>query len=68
MAQVEQALSCSATGSAATVRDRLRGLIDTFQPDELIVTGMIHDHTARIRSFELAADVLEGLSNGALAA
>jgi len=68
MAQVEQALSCSATGSAATVRDRLRAIIDTFEPDELMVTGMIHDHDARVRSFEIAAEVLSDLSDTAVAA
>jgi luciferase family oxidoreductase group 1 len=68
MAQVEQALSCSATGSAATVRQRIRAIIDTFQPDELMVTGMIHDHTARVRSFEIAAEVLADLSEEAVAA
>jgi luciferase family oxidoreductase group 1 len=68
LAQVEQALSCSATGSAATVKDRLRSLINTYQPDELMVTGMIHDHTARVRSFEIAADVLTDLREMAVAA
>lgn len=68
MAQVKQALSCSATGSAATVKQQLRVLIETFQPDELMVTGMLHDHTARIRSFEIAAEVLRDLSEGAVAA
>ncbi|CUH39135.1 Alkanal monooxygenase alpha chain [Jannaschia seosinensis] len=58
MAQVEQALSCSATGSPATVRKQLGAIIEAFQPDELMVTGMIHDHTARVRSFEIAAEVL----------
>lgn len=67
-AQVEQALSCSATGAAATVRNRLDGIINTFQPDELIVTGMIHDHAARVRSFDIAADVLRDLCNDAAAA
>lgn len=68
MAQVQQALSCSATGSAATVRARLRAIIAAFRPDELIVTGMIHDHGARVRSFEIAADVLAALRDEALAA
>jgi luciferase family oxidoreductase group 1 len=68
MAQVEQALSCSAIGAAATVRQRLRALIDTFRPDELMVTGMIHDHTARVRSFEIAAEVLADLTEDAAAA
>lgn len=61
MAQVRQALSCSATGSAATVREELKARIDRFRPDEMIVTGMIHDPTARICSFEIAADVLTDL-------
>ena len=61
MAQVAQALSCSATGSAATVTAQLRAIIDAHRPDELLVTGMIHDPAARIRSFEIAADVLGGL-------
>ena len=61
LAQVEEALSCSATGSAATVNDQLRAIVDAFQPDELMVTGMIHDHGARVRSFEIAAEVLTGL-------
>ena len=61
MAQVRQSLSCSATGSAATVRAQLGAIIENFRPDELIVTGMIHDHTARVRSFEIASDVLADL-------
>ncbi|RKT27883.1 luciferase family oxidoreductase group 1 [Roseovarius halotolerans] len=61
MAQVRQALSCSATGSPAIVQKQLGALIDRFRPDELMVTGMIHDHDARIRSFEIAADALSAL-------
>jgi len=68
LTQVELALSCSATGSETTVREQLGALINTFQPDELMVTGMIHDHTARVRSFEIAADVLKGLRDNAVAA
>ncbi|QCO56245.1 LLM class flavin-dependent oxidoreductase [Pseudorhodobacter turbinis] len=65
MAGVKQALSCSATGSAATVKEQLGRLIDTHQPDEIMVTGMIHDSAARIRSFQIAADVLSDLCAGA---
>ncbi|WP_269585064.1 LLM class flavin-dependent oxidoreductase [Roseibium sp. Sym1] len=61
LSQVDHALSCSATGSPATVRDRLKELIERHRPDELMVTGMIHDHAARLRSFELAAGVLADL-------
>ncbi len=61
-AQVAGALACSATGSRETVRRQLGDLVEAFQPDELMVTGMIHDHAARIRSFEIAADVLREMA------
>ena len=60
-AQVKHALSCSATGSPATIRERLYSLIDTYQPDELMVTGMIHDHDTRVQSFQITAEVLQDL-------
>jgi luciferase family oxidoreductase group 1 len=64
--QVEQAMSCSATGSAATIQRQLASLLEDYRPDELIITGMIHDPEARIRSFEIAAEVLRGLQAGAI--
>lgn len=60
-AGVRNALSCSATGSEETVRKQLRILIDKYQPDEIMVTGMIHDSAARLRSFQIAARVLTDL-------
>lgn len=60
--QVEHALSCSACGSAVTVERQLRTIVDKYKPDELIVTGMMHDHAARLRSFDIAADVLKRIS------
>ncbi len=65
--QVNHALSCSATGSKATVRDQLRWIVERYQPDELMVTGMIHDHEARVRSFNMAAEVLSDLKELAAA-
>lgn len=67
-AQVEQALACSATGSVKTVRKKLEALIDQYKPDELMVTGMIHDHDARMRSFEIAAEALSDLCEQQVAA
>lgn len=61
LAQVTQALSCSACGSAETVRAQLANLLAKHAPDELMLTGMIHDHAARIRSFEIAAAALKSL-------
>jgi len=69
LAQVEQALSCSATGSLRTVEeDGLAHLIAKYQPDELMVTGMIHDHAARVRSIKIAAQALGRLQEKCTAA
>ena len=55
------ALRVAAVGAPQTVRDQLSALIDKHQPDELILSSAIHDHTARLRSFEIAADILRSL-------
>ncbi|WP_417684535.1 LLM class flavin-dependent oxidoreductase [Roseibium sp.] len=60
---VEDALRISAVGAPETVKAKLKELIATYQPDELIFTGQIHDHTSRKRSFEIAASVM-GEING----
>lgn len=59
--QVDAALSCAAVGSPETVQARLADLIDRYKPDEFMVTGMIHDHAARVRSFGIAAEALRTL-------
>lgn len=58
---VQHALSVSAVGAPETIKPQLQAILDRYQPDELIVTAMIHDHKARLASFEIAADVLSGL-------
>ncbi|KFE33725.1 LLM class flavin-dependent oxidoreductase [Thioclava atlantica] len=64
LAQAEQALSVSAVGGSATIRVQFAALIERYRPDELMVTGMIHDPAARIRSFEIGAEVLRALQEG----
>jgi luciferase family oxidoreductase group 1 len=68
LAQVKQALSCSATGSPETVRRELAALIERYQPDEVMVTGMIHNHAARTRSFAIAAEALSDIAQDSKAA
>lgn len=58
---VDQALRISATGAPETVRRQLAELVTKYKPDELILTGQIHDHAARKRSFEIAAHALTDL-------
>jgi luciferase family oxidoreductase group 1 len=54
-AQVERMLAVSVVGSPASVTQGLRALLERTGADELIVAGAIHDHTARLHSYELAA-------------
>ena len=61
LSQVKHSLSCSASGSPETVSSELRELVSRYQPDELMVTGMIHDHAARLRSFAIAGEVLRDM-------
>ncbi|MFV0474030.1 MAG: LLM class flavin-dependent oxidoreductase [Pikeienuella sp.] len=58
---VDRALRVTAVGAKKTVRRRLADLIETYRPDELILTGQIHDHAARLKSFALAAEALSEL-------
>ncbi|GGL66813.1 LLM class flavin-dependent oxidoreductase [Wenxinia marina] len=62
-----EAMSVSATGSAATVRRQLAGLIERYRPDELMITGMMYDPEARRRSLTLAAEALAELRQPAAA-
>ena len=68
LAQVEQALSCSATGGPEMVRRELVALVERYKPEELMVTGMIHDHAARLRSFSIAAEALSDIAQASRAA
>jgi luciferase family oxidoreductase group 1 len=60
-AGVAQALACSFVGSVDTVAQGLRAFLAKTGADELIISGHIHDHQARLRSFELAAQVRDML-------
>ena len=56
-------------GVDLTVRPgELTALIARYRPDEVMITGMMHDHEARIRSLEIAASVLADLAKPAAAA
>ena len=50
-------LLCSAVGSPETVERAVLRFIEVTQPDEIITTAHIYDHSARLRSFELLADI-----------
>ncbi len=60
-ALLQSVLSCAAIGSPATVRAKLQAFIDQTQADELMITAQIYDHAARLRSYEIAADLRASL-------
>jgi len=62
-AGLRQALECSFVGSVATVEQGVRALLARTAADELIVSGHIHDHQARLHSFALAAAVRDRLNS-----
>lgn len=59
-AQLEAMLACSIVGSPDTVRHGLDAFVARTRPDELIVTAQVYDHAARLRSFEIVAEVAMG--------
>ncbi|PWC33495.1 LLM class flavin-dependent oxidoreductase [Azospirillum sp. TSO35-2] len=61
-AMVERALgSVAAVGTPDQVAARLSEIIAATQADELILAGQIFDHAARLRSFQIGAEVRERL-------
>ena len=62
LAGVSHSLACSVVGARDTVRAGLASVIEQTGADELIVTAQIYDHAARLRSFELTAEVRDELA------
>ncbi|MGV8933276.1 MAG: LLM class flavin-dependent oxidoreductase [Gallionellaceae bacterium] len=60
-AMLEQVLSCAAIGSPATVQRDLLAFIAQTGADELMITSQIFDHAARLRSYEITADIRASL-------
>ncbi|GGI99373.1 LLM class flavin-dependent oxidoreductase [Neoroseomonas lacus] len=54
-AMLDNALSCSVVGTRETVRQGIAEIAARTGADELMVTAQIHDHGARLRSFEILA-------------
>jgi len=52
---VQRMLAATAVGSPHSVRRQLDAIVERTAADELIVAGAIHDHAARLRSYQLLA-------------
>ncbi len=60
-AHASSMLACSVVGSRETVRRGLARLLEQTQADELMVASAIYDHSARLRSYEILADIARTL-------
>ena len=58
-----QSLAYSFVGSSMTVERGLHEFIEANKPDELMVTGLIHGQAARLRSFEITAQVRDRMDS-----
>lgn len=54
---VESMLRASIIGNAVSVKEKLQEFLATTQADEIIINTMIYDHAARVRSYEIVADI-----------
>lgn len=57
-AQVDNLLTYSFVGSRETVQAGLEQFIEQTGVDEVIVASAIYDHAARLRSYEILADIM----------
>ena len=67
-AMLDNVLSCTAIGDAASVSHAMRQFIGRTGADELIVTSNMYDHQARLRSYEILAGLRDSLKPQADAA
>jgi luciferase family oxidoreductase group 1 len=61
-AGVEQALAYSVVGAPNVIERGLEAFIAETDADELMLTAQIYDHTARLRSFEIAAEARDRIA------
>jgi luciferase family oxidoreductase group 1 len=60
-AAIGNSLREAIVGSPSTVRRGLQDFIERTGVDEIMATAHIHDHAARLRSFEILSEVRDGL-------
>jgi luciferase family oxidoreductase group 1 len=58
---IEGMTRISAIGAPRAVREKLVSLLDQTAADEIMATAQIYDHVARLRSFEILAQVRDSL-------
>ncbi|MFD0695199.1 LLM class flavin-dependent oxidoreductase [Paenibacillus sp. GCM10027628] len=59
-AYVQKMLTYAIVGNKDTVRERLSQIYQQTQADEWIIAAPIYDHAARLKSYQLVADIVKG--------
>ncbi len=54
---VQDSITCAAIGNPEQVQEQLEAFIDRTTADELIITSQSYDHAARLRSYEIVAQI-----------
>ncbi|MNY62023.1 hypothetical protein D3C86_1987780 [compost metagenome] len=57
--QASQMLACTFVGSKETLKTDLQQFLDQTGVDEIMATSHIFDHTARLRSYQIMAEVFK---------
>jgi alkanesulfonate monooxygenase SsuD/methylene tetrahydromethanopterin reductase-like flavin-dependent oxidoreductase (luciferase family) len=60
-AGVGHALQYAIVGSADTAAEEMQKLLDKTGADEVMFTAQIFDHEARLKSFQIAANIASNL-------
>ena len=61
-ALLDSVLSCSAIGGPESVKQQLLAFIEHTGADELMITSQIFEHSHRLRSYEITADIRRSLA------
>ena len=55
---LDEVSACAAVGAADTVRAQFNAFVAATSPDEIMVAAQIYDHQARLKSYEIAASLM----------
>ena len=57
-AMVQDLSRCAAVGSPSSVKSQIEAFLEETQADELIIVSSVYEHEARLRSYEITADIV----------
>ncbi|NRD80394.1 LLM class flavin-dependent oxidoreductase [Bacillus sp. BRMEA1] len=55
---LDQRLKTTIVGSSSTVKEKLQSFLDETQADEMIINAQIFEHQARLKSYEILAEIV----------